>query len=179
MPGSRPPVLADVAVVVELPRDEIDPDRAPRPAASTTAAAAALTCRTRIAGVRRRGNEMTLSRATDCDRRVERLEGRRAKVARQLSRLLLEAGARDARPEMGAQRRAFELRQLPVEAERDPQTGTLALGTSKGSHSEFDGRGRQELGELTGQPASASAPATISRISWVICACRARFIWSV
>jgi hypothetical protein len=52
----------------------------------------------------------------------------------QRARVVLERGARRATPDVRAQRHLFDLGQLPVEGERDPQTRTLTLRMLDGSH---------------------------------------------
>jgi hypothetical protein len=49
---------------------------------------------------------------------------------------VLACGARRATPDVRAQRHLFDLGQLPVEGERDPQTGTLTLRMLDGSHNQ-------------------------------------------
>jgi hypothetical protein len=63
-----------------------------------------------------------------------------------------------------AQRRFFDLRQLPVEAKRRLQACTLTLEGSVDSHMKYDARCPQELDQITGQPVSAFAVLSGERV---------------
>ena len=95
------------------------------------------------------------------------------RILRQAAHVADEPGAIGAAPDVRALERLLDLRQLPVEPERRPHAGTLALCCKDGSHADWDAHLTGEL--ATNRNAryhcvSASAPATISRISCVICA---------
>jgi hypothetical protein len=95
---------------------------------------------------------------------------------RNLTQAADEGRAARAVVEMGAQVRPLELRELAIECERRARPRALAVLGQDRFHKEYDAAQRDRLESY---PLSASAPATISRISWVICAWRARFIASV
>jgi hypothetical protein len=141
--------------------------RPARPGRRQGACQAAETCREHDCGCGCAELEDTHCRAAaarlcDCgDRPLGRC---RTELSSQRCQLTLDVRAGDATPTVRAQRRFFELGQLPVEAKRRLQTGTFTLEAQDGSHTDYDARRPQELERLTVQPAGASAPLPGERV---------------
>jgi hypothetical protein len=77
------------------------------------------------------------------------LKWRRAKLLRQPVEVASKGGTLRAAPDVRAQMRPLDLRQLTVERERRPCTGSFALHGSDGSHVQYDGSYPASVSERT------------------------------